>query len=49
MLIAKLNRQAVNSVSRLKELVDGASFKDGVLLQVQFPTGGTSYFVIKTN
>jgi serine protease Do len=47
MLVTRVDRQPVTSVSKLKELIDAASLKAGVLLQVQSATGGTGYVVVK--
>jgi len=48
MVIAKVDRQPVTSAAKLKEMVEAASLKDGLLMQVQSPQGGTSYLVLKT-
>ncbi len=47
MLIIRVDRQPVTSTSKLKELIEGGSLQQGLLLQVQSPTGGTGYAVLK--
>jgi serine protease Do len=49
MLITKLDRQPVATAAKLKDQLEHASLKEGVLLQVQSPAGGTSYVVIKSS
>ncbi len=49
MLIAKIDRKPVSSASKAKEMLEAGSLKDGLLLQVQSPQGGTSFLVLKSS
>jgi serine protease Do len=49
MLITKVDRQPATAADKLKELVNAGSLKQGILLQVQTPQGGTNFVVIKSS
>jgi len=49
MLITKVDRQPVTTAAKLREMVNAGSLKQGVLLQVQSPQGGTNFVVIKSS
>jgi len=47
MLIAKVDREPVQTAAALKEAMEKAPLEKGVVLQVQTPQGGTHYLLLK--
>jgi serine protease Do len=47
MLITKVDRKAVNDTTAARRALESGSLTDGVLLQVQTPSGGTNYVLLR--
>jgi hypothetical protein len=47
MLITKVNRKAVKNTEAARQAIDAGSLTEGVLLQVQSPSGGTNYVMLR--